>query len=201
MVMEGSRMAPQRDGASTPLTREIDRLYGELLVILAVLSAAAPLFVEATLAWSLLLTGVAGVWWIAIDRTMRGLCAAVAWALIALGLGLHLAFHIFLGVFPLGLALGGGFVLLGIAELWFGLERHRRRPTARLVTVAGGAAAIAFGLSVPFMWPDLPSWAGAATVSLMLGGLGAGLLIGGFRRRRAQARAAPPDPASGPTDG
>lgn len=78
-------MAPHRTSASTPLTREVDRLYGELLIILAVLSAAAPLFVEATLAWSLLLTGVAGVWWIAIDRTLRGLLAGAAWALIALG--------------------------------------------------------------------------------------------------------------------
>lgn len=68
-------MAPHKTAASTPLTREADRLYGELLIILAVLSAAAPLFVEATLAWSLLLTGVAGVWWIAIDRTPRGLLA------------------------------------------------------------------------------------------------------------------------------
>jgi uncharacterized membrane protein HdeD (DUF308 family) len=177
-------MAPHKTAASTPLTREADRLYGELLVVLAVLSAAAPLFVEATLAWSLLLTGVAGLWWIAVDRTPRGLLAGAAWALIALGLGLHLTFHILLGAFPLDIALGGGFLLLGITELWFGLERYRRRPAARLVTVAGGAVAIVFGLSVPFVWPDLPAWAGAATVSLTLGGLGAGLLIGGARRRK-----------------
>jgi uncharacterized membrane protein HdeD (DUF308 family) len=192
-------MAAKENAASTPLTREADRLYGELLVILAVLSAAAPLFVEATLAWSLLVTGVAGVWWIAIDRTPRGLLAGAAWALIALGLGLHLTFHIFLGAFPLGLVLAGGFLLLGIAELWFGLERHRRRPTARLVTLAGGAAAIAFGLSIPFMWPDLPTWAGAATVSLTLGGLGAGLLIGGARRRRPRPPVEHPDPPT-PSD-
>ncbi|HXQ12270.1 MAG TPA: hypothetical protein VN805_14840 [Caulobacteraceae bacterium] len=177
-------MAPHETGVATPLTREVDRLYGELLLVLAVLSAAAPLFVEATLAWSLLLTGVAGVWWIAIDRTLRGLLAGLAWALIALGLGLHLTFHFLLGALPLDIALGGGFLLLGIAELWFGLERFRRRPTARLVTVAGGAVAIVFGLSVPFAWPNLPSWAGAATVSLMLAGLGGGLLIGSARRRR-----------------
>lgn len=85
---------------------------------------------------------------------------------------------------PLDIALGGGFLLLGIAELWFGFERFRRRPAARLVTTAGGAVAIVFGLCVPFVWPDLPSWAGAATVCLTLAGLGAGLLIGGARRRR-----------------
>ena len=192
-------MAPQKTAASTPLTREADRLYGELLIILAVLSAAAPLFVEATLAWSLLLTGVAGVWWIAIDRTPHGLLAGAAWALIALGLGLHLAFHILLGAFPLDIALGGGFLLLGIAELWFGLERFRRRPTARLVTIAGGAVAIVFGLSVPFVWPNLPTWAGAATVSLMLAGLGAGLLIGGARRRRQAPHVEHAD-ASAPSD-
>jgi len=169
--------------APTALVREVDRLYGELLVILAVLSAAAPLFVEATLAWSLLLTGIAGVWWVAVDRTPRGLIAGVAWALIALGLGAHLTFHILLGAFPLDIALGGGFLLLGVAELCLGLERYRRRPAARLVTVAGGGAAIVFGLSVPFLWPNLPAWAGAGAVALMLGGFGAGLLISGARRR------------------
>ena len=186
-------MAPQDKGASTPLMREVDRLYGELLVILAVLSAAAPLFVEATLAWSLLLAGIAGVWWIAIDRTPRGLIAGAAWALIALGLGAHLTFHILLGALPLDIALGGGFLLLGIAELWLGLERYRRRPAARLVTVAGGAVAIVFGLSVPFVWPNLPAWAGALVVALTLGEFGAGLLIGGARRRRRAKAGEPSD--------
>ncbi len=173
--------------APSALTREADRLYGELLLMLAVLSAAAPLFVEATLAWSLLTAGVAGVWWIAIDRTPRGLLAGAAWALIALVLGLQLTFHLGLDLLPLDLALGGGFLLLGVAELWLGLERYSRRPAARLATLAGGAVAAAFGLACPLIWPSLPSWAGAATVALMLGGFGAGLLIGGGHRRPATA--------------
>jgi len=170
--------------APSALTREADRLYGELLLILAVLSAAAPLFVEATLAWSLLLAGVAGVWWLAVDRTPRGLLAGVAWALIAIGLGLHLSLHVMLSVVPLELALGLGFILLGVAELWLGIDRYRRRPAARLVTIAGGAVAVVFGVAAPLVWPSLPSWAGAVTVSLMFAGFGAGLLIGGSRRRR-----------------
>ncbi|HLK25955.1 MAG TPA: hypothetical protein VKT30_14980 [Caulobacteraceae bacterium] len=179
-------MALQLKIAPSPLTREADRLYGELLLILAILSAAAPLFVEATLAWSLLTAGIAGVWWIAVDRTPRGLLAGVAWAVIALALGLQLTFHLLIDVLPLDLALGGGFVLLGVAELWLGLERYRRRPAARIVMVVGGAVAVVFGVSAPLVWPSLPNWAGAATVALMMGGFGAGLLIGSLRLRRAR---------------
>ena len=172
------------------LTREADRLYGELLVILAVLSLAAPLFVEATLAWSLLVAGIAGVWWIAVDRTPRGFLAGAAWAVIALALGLHLTFHFLVGEIPIYFALGGGFLLLGVAELWLGVERHHRRPLARVVTLIGGGVAVGFGVALPFVMPNLPSWASAVVVSIMLGGFGAGLLIGSFRHRRMAAREA-----------
>jgi hypothetical protein len=158
--------------------RGADRLYGELLILLAVVSAAAPLFVEATLAWTLFLAGLAGIWWVAVDRSTRGLLAAAGWTLVTLGLGLHLAFHILLGVVPLGLTLGLGFVLLGAAELSLGAERYRRRAAARIALIAGGAAAVLFGLAVPVVWPSLPSWAGGATVAVMFATFGAGLLIG-----------------------
>jgi hypothetical protein len=176
IVMSGVRRL-----SSIGLARGVDRLYGELLILLAVISVAAPLFVEATLAWTLFLAGLAGLWWIALDRTTRGLAAAAGWTLITLGLGFHLAFHAFLGVLPLGLTLGLGFVLLGIAELSLGAERYSRRPAARIALIAGGAIAVVFGLAVPVVWPDLPSWAGGATVATMFATFGAGLLIGAGR--------------------
>jgi len=161
--------------------RRADRLYGELLILLAAISALAPLFAEATLAWTLFLAGVAGLWWLAIDRSPRGLFAAAGWTLVALGLGYHLAFHAFLGVTHLGLILGAGFLLLGAAELFLGAQRYRARPIARLVMIAGGLVSIGFGLTVPLAFPDLPDWAGGATVATMFASFGAGLLIGDRR--------------------
>jgi hypothetical protein len=174
-------MTEDSETSSLRRARGADRLYGELLILLAAISAAAPFFVEATLAWTLFLAGLAGVWWVALDRTPRGLLAAGGWTLVTAGLGFHLAFHAFLGVIPLGLTLGLGFVLLGIAELSLGVERYRRRPAARLALVVGGAAAVMFGISIPLAWPDLPSWAAAATIAVMFGAFGAGLLIGSAR--------------------
>jgi uncharacterized membrane protein HdeD (DUF308 family) len=168
------------------VSREADRLYGELLILLGLLSLAAPFFVEATLAWSLFLAGVAGAWWWLLDRSPRGILAAAAWVLIALGLGLHLSFHILLGAIPLDLTLGGGFVLLGAAELLLGVERYRRRWAARLLMIAGGAAAIVFGVCVPIVWPAIPNWAGAVTIATMFIGFGAGLLLGDYQSRTSR---------------
>jgi uncharacterized membrane protein HdeD (DUF308 family) len=167
------------------VAREADRLYGELLILLGLLSAAAPLFVESTLAWALLLAGVAGVWWMALDRTPRGMVAGAAWTLITLGLGLHLSFHILLDVLPLEMTLALGFILLGVAELALGIERGSRRRLSRPILVLGGGVAIVFGISVPIVWPDIPAWTGPATVSIMFITFGAGLLIGRKRARSA----------------
>jgi hypothetical protein len=172
------------------LARGADRLYGELLIGLAVFAAAAPLFVEATLAWSLLLGGLAGLWWIALDRTPRGMVAAAGWAFITLGLGAHLTFHVGLGVLPLAVTLGLGFVLLGVAELALGAERYRNRPAARFALSVGGAVAVAFGIAFPFVWSGIPSWLGSTTMAVMYATFGVGLLIGdaaGMAGRRAPA--------------
>jgi hypothetical protein len=176
----------------TRLARGADRLYGELLIVLAVFSAAAPLFVEATLAWSLLLGGLAGLWWIALDRTPRGMVAAAGWAFITLGLGAHLTFHVGLGVLPLDVTLGLGFVLLGVAEVVLGAERYRNRPLARFALSVGGAVAVAFGIAFPFVWSGIPSWLGSTTMAVMYATFGIGLLIGDAssltRRRDAAAQ-------------
>ena len=180
-------MNPDPDATTQQLATAADRFYGELLVILAAVSATAPFFAEATLAWTLLLAGLAGAWWVALDRTPRGLLAAAGWTLVAIGLGFHLAFHAFLGVVPLGLSLGGGFVLLGVAELSVGIWRYRRHTAARLALVVGGAAAVAFGVALPLAFPDIPSWAAAATIAVMFAAFGAALLIGsGAGRQRSR---------------
>jgi hypothetical protein len=173
--------------ASAKRTRAADRLYGDLLLLLAVIALTAPLFVEATLAWELVLVGACGVWWVFLDRTARGLAAAIGWALLTLGLGLHLAFHVGLGILPLDATLCVAFILLGAAELWLGLARYRTRPFARVALIVGAASALAFGVSVPLLWPDLPPWAASVAVSLMFGTLGAALLIGA-RRSPGQPR-------------
>lgn len=162
--------------------RAADRFYGFFLILLALASAAAPMFVEATLAWTLLLAGLVGLSWLAFDRSPRGFIAAAGWALVALGMGLHLVFHAFLGVISLGLVLGLGFVLLGAAEILFGVERYRPG-AARLALIAGGAIAIGFGLSIPIIWPALPSWAGGDVMAVMFAGFGAALLIGAARAK------------------
>jgi len=171
------------------LARGADRLYGDLLLVLAVISAVAPLFEGATLAWALLVAGLAGLWWIALDRSMHGFLAAGGWTLVSLGLGLHLAFQIGLDVLPLQLTLAAGFVLLGVSELLLGVERYRGRPIARLVLVIGAAVAIAFGVSVPLLWPDLPPWGVSTVVAVMMASFGIALLVGANRRHRAQRRA------------
>jgi hypothetical protein len=186
--------------SSARLAGGADRLYGELLIALAVFSAAAPLFVEATLAWSLLLAGLAGLWWVALDRTPRGMVAAAGWSFIALGLGSHLTFHVGLGIAPLELTLGLGFVLLGLAELMLGFGRYRRRSAAQFASIAGGIVTIAFGVAFPIAWPDVPSWLGGATMAVMFATFGASLLVGDAadraQRRDAEGEREPSRPAA-----
>jgi len=193
-------MRDQRNVSSKSLARGADRLYGELLIALAAFSAAAPLFVESTLAWSLLLAGLAGLWWIGLDRTPRGMVAAAGWSFITLGLGAHLTFHVGLGVAPLEVTLGLGFILLGMAEVMLGVERYRRRSVARFASIAGGAAAVAFGIAFPITWPDVPSWLSAAAVAVMFATFGASLLVGDAsgRARWREAEAGHPRSAAPP---
>jgi len=166
------------DDVPTEPAKRADRFYGAFLILLAVASATAPLFAEATLGWTLLLAGLIGLTWLMLDRTPRGRVAASAWSLIALALGLHLVFHILLNVIPLGLAIGVGFVALGVAEALFGLERYSHSKGARVAMVLGGAAAFIFGVSVPLMWPDIPNWAGGVTMGLMFAAFGVALELG-----------------------
>ncbi len=158
--------------------READRFYGVFLIVLAVASAAAPLFVEATLAWALFLAGLVGLSWLVLDRSPHGFIAAIGWTVLAGALGYHLAFHALVDMSRLALTLGAGFVLLGGAEIAFGLQRYRRVRPARLVLMIGGAAAIAFGVFTPLLWPSVPDWAGSATVAAMFGAFGLALLLG-----------------------
>jgi len=163
--------------------RSADRFYGAFLILLAVASALAPFFAEATLAWTLLLAGLIGAAWLALDRSPQGFLAAAGWTLVALGLGLHLGFHILLDVVPISLTLGLGFVLLGVAEILFGLERYPHSKGARVALVIGGAGAVAFGIAAPAVWPDIPPWAGGATVGLMFAAFGVALELGAARTR------------------
>ena len=176
-------MSEETEVEPTEPAKQADRFYGAFLILLAIASAIAPLFAEATLAWTLLLAGLIGISWLALDRTPRGFLAAVGWSLVALGLGLHLVFHVLLGVISLGLTLGLGFVILGAAEIMFGFERYPHSKGAKLALVLGGAAAIAFGVAIPLAWPEIPNWAGGVTMGLMFAAFGIALEIGAARHR------------------
>ena len=171
-------MSETTDDVPTEPAKRADRFYGAFLILLAAASAAAPLFAEATLGWTLLLSGLIGLTWLMLDRTPRGRIAAFCWALVAFALGLHLVFHILLDVIPLGLAISVGFVILGASEILFGLERYAHSLGARIAMVFGGAAAFVFGVSIPFTWPDIPSWAGGVTMGLMFAAFGVALELG-----------------------
>jgi uncharacterized membrane protein HdeD (DUF308 family) len=162
--------------------READRFYGVFLILLAAASAAAPLFVEATLAWALFLAGLVGLSWLVLDRSSHGFIAAIGWTVLAGGLGYHLAFHALLDMSRLAMTLGVGFVVLGGAEIVFGLRRYRRVRPARLMLAIGGAVAIAFGVCTPLLWPSIPDWAGSVTVAAMFATFGLALLIGSNAR-------------------
>lgn len=162
--------------------READRFYGVFLLALAAASAVAPLFVEATLAWTLFLAGLVGLSWLVFDRSPHGFIAAIGWTVLAGGLGYHLAFHALLDMSRLAMTLGAGFVLLGGAEIVFGLQRYRRVRPARVVLMIGGLAAVAFGVCTPLLWPNVPDWAGSATIAAMLATFGAALLLGSRAR-------------------
>jgi uncharacterized membrane protein HdeD (DUF308 family) len=170
--------------------READRFYGAFLIVLAAVSAVAPLFVENILAWTLFLAGVAGVCWVALDRTPRSLVAGAGWTLVTLGLGFQLVFHDLLSLMWLGLTLGLGFILLGAAEILFGFERYRRFPGARVLTVVGGAAAVVFGFLAPIYLPEMPIWTGAAIVAAMFATFGVSLIAGTVVHHRRRRRAA-----------
>jgi hypothetical protein len=120
-------VSEEKEAEPSEPAKRADRFYGAFLILLAIASAVAPLFAEATLAWTLLLAGLIGISWLALDRTPRGFLAAVGWSLVAFGLGLHLVFHVLLNVISLDLTLGLGFIILGAAEILFGFERYPGR--------------------------------------------------------------------------
>ena len=176
-------MSDQSPSMLSEPARRADRFYGALLILLAIISATAPFFAEATLAWTLYFGGLIGDVWLLLDRSPRGFLAAAGWSLVAFGLGLHLGFHILLGMIPLGLTLGLGFVLLGAAEILFGVERYPQSRGARFALVLGGGVAVLFGVATPVAWPDIPSWAGGLTVGLMFAAFGVALELGAAKSR------------------
>lgn len=171
-------MSENIDDVPTEPAKRADRFYGAFLIVLAAASSVASLFPEATLGWTLLLAGLIGLTWLMLDRTPRGRLAAICWSLVALALGLHLVFHVLLGVIPLDYAIAGGFIILGVTETLFGLERYSHSVGARVAMVLGGVAALVFGVSVPLTWPDIPNWAGGVTMGLMFAAFGVALELG-----------------------
>jgi hypothetical protein len=163
--------------------RDADRFYGAFLILLAIASAVAPLFVEQTLAWMLLLAGLVGFTWLLLDRSPHGLIAAIGWTLVAGALGYHLVFHELMDMSRLAVILGAGFITLGGAEIAFGLQRYRRVRPARMALLAGGAVAIGFGIWAPLVWPRVHEWATSATIAAMFGAFGLALLLGSNTRR------------------
>ena len=180
-------MTNESDGPANEPARKAERFYGAFLLLLAAASVIAPLFAEATLAWTLFLAGIIGVVWLFLDRSAHGFLAATGWTLVAFGLGLHLVFHVLLGVIPLGLTLGLGFILLGTAEIMFGVERYAHSRGARFALVIGGAGAVLFGIATQFVWPDVPPWAGGLTMGLMFAAFGIALELSAAQTRKSAA--------------
>ncbi len=164
-----------------------DRFYGVFLVLLGILSATAPVFGGAELAWGLSLAGIAGGCWLVLDRSPRGLFAAAGWVVLCLGLGLLLIWHEAVSMEQLAITLAAGFVMLGVAEIVFGLERFRPHSAPRIVLVIGGAAAAAFGVALSLALPSLPNWLGGVVLGVVFAGFGLGVLIGAGRRRSKAA--------------
>ncbi len=179
-------MIDNMDDVPTEPAKRADRLYGALLMLLALASALAPLFAEATLGWTLLLAGLLGLTWLMLDRTSSGRLAAFGWCVVALALGAHLVFHILLGVIPLSMAIFVGFIVLGFAEALFGMARYSHSVGARIAMVMGGVAALAFAASIPMTWPNIPSWAGGAAMGLMFAAFGVALELGAPWRHLAK---------------
>lgn len=164
-----------------------DRFYGVFLLLLGALSALAPAFGGAMLAWGMSLAGLGGACWLLLDRSPRGLFAAVGWVVLCLGLGLQLVWHAEVSMEQLAITLAIGFVLLGAAEIVFGLARFQPHSAPRLVLVIGGAAAAAFGVALSLALPALPNWVAGAVLGLVFAGFGAGVLIGAGRRKAKAA--------------
>lgn len=176
-------MASIEPSSGAQRARDADRFYGVFLIVLALVSAVAPLFIDNTLAWALFLAGLVGLSWLLLDRSPHGLIAAAGWTVLAGALGYHLAFHELMDLSGLSTILGVGFVLLGGAEIAFGLQRYRRVRPARVALLIGGAVAVVFGISTPLAWPGLPEWASSATIAAMFASFGLALLLGSSARR------------------
>jgi len=181
-------MTDENDAPPTEPAREADRYYGFLLILLALMSAVAPLFADAFLGWSLFLAGLLGATWLFLDRTPRGYAAAATWTVVAFLLGVHLTFHLLLGFFPLGLVIGLSFLLMGVAEAVFGMTRYAHSRGARTVLGLAGAASGLFGVVTLIIWPQIPAWSGGTTLGLMFLALGVALELGAAQKR-AQLRA------------
>jgi hypothetical protein len=160
-----------------------DRFYGVFLILLGLLSALAPVFEGAKLAWILSLAGLGGGCWLILDRSPRGFFAGAGWVVLCLGLGLLLVWREEVSMEQLAVMLAGGFLLLGGAEIVFGLERFRPHSAPRIALVLGGAAAAGFGVALSLALPGLPNWLAGAVLGVVFAGFGVGVLIGANRRK------------------
>jgi len=176
-------MSEENDAPPTEPAREADRYYGFLLFFMALASVAAPLFAEAGLGWTLFLSGLIGGIWLVLDRTPRGYSAAVIWSVVAFALGVHLTFHVLLGLYPLQLIVGLGFLVMGIAIGVFGMTRYSHSPGARLALGLSGLVSGLFGVAVLLVGPNVPIWSGGTTLGLMFAAFGAALEIGAAQKR------------------
>jgi uncharacterized membrane protein HdeD (DUF308 family) len=176
-------MTDENDAPPTEPAREADRYYGFLLFLLALVSVVAPLFAEAFLGWTLFLSGLIGGTWLFLDRTPRGYAAAATWSVVAFALGLHLTFHLLLGIFPLGLVIGLSFLIMGGAEAVFGMTRYSHSRGARIALGLAGVASGLFGVTTLIIWPNIPVWSGGATLGLMFAAFGAALELGAAQKR------------------
>jgi uncharacterized membrane protein HdeD (DUF308 family) len=164
-----------------------DRFYGVFLLLAGALCAMAPAFGGSILAWAMSLAGLAGGCWLLLDRSPRGFLAAVGWVVLCLGLGLQLVWHADVSMEQLAFTLTAGFVLLGAAEIVFGLKRFRPHSAPRIMLVAAGAAAAAFGVALSLALPALPNWLAGAVLGVVFAGFGAAVLIGARRRKPRSA--------------
>lgn len=103
--------------------------------------------------------------------------------MLCLGLGLQLVWHAAVSMEQLALTLTVGFIMLGVAEIVFGLERFKPHSAPRIALVVGGAAAAAFGVVLSLALPTLPNWLAGVVLGLVFAGFGAGVLIGAGRRK------------------
>jgi len=161
--------------------------YGIVLLVLGVLALAAPavasIAADIFVGWLFIISGIIGlVATLSSWRTPGGLWGVIG-ALLALILGVLLAFHPIAGLLSLTLLLIVFFILEGVAQIVLALSHRRLLYRSWGWMLASGIADLALAAIIIAGWPMTAAWALGLIVGVNLITSGVAMITGALAAR------------------